>query len=182
MAISAEIERRGPLAPQERVVVGRGPAGHHHPIYAERQHGEDVEEAHVERHRLERDHPIADAQGVAEGNGREGGQGKEHRHERSQREEQAVGARGTEVLLGQHLQRVGERMEQPEDAQAEDGRAVGADAVLHDGRLLALDPGEEAPQVQHHEHHEGDGSEPGEEVAGDGAHDFTICPASPSPR
>ena len=87
-----------------------------------------------------------------------------------------------EVLLGQHLDRVGERMEQPEDPDAEDGGAVGADPILHDGRLLALDPGQEPSQVQHHEHHEGDGAEPGEQVAGDATHDVTIRPVSPRPR
>src|SRR2546428_10306628 len=42
--------------------------------------------------------------------------------------------------------------------------AVGADAILHDRRLLALDPGEEPAEVEDEHHDEGHASEDDPEV------------------
>src|SRR5438128_1719806 len=75
-------------------------------------------------------------------------------------------ARRMEVLLREHLDRVGERVEQAQQAEPEDRRAVGADAVLHDRRLLALDPREEPAKVEDEEHDEGDAPEGDAEVRG----------------
>ena len=138
------------LAAQQRVVVGRGPARHHDAVDAQREHGEDVEDADVERDRLQRDLAAADVQGVAERDRREGGQREEDRHERREPEEQPVGAGRHEVFLGQHLERVGERVEAARTARKPKIEArLAPDAVLHDRRLLALDPGQEPAQVQH---------------------------------
>ena len=175
-----------PLPAEERVVVGRGPARHHEAVDAQRDHAQHVEDAHVERHRLELDLAPQDLQGVAERDRREGGQAEEHRHERGELEHQLVRARGGEVLLGQHLDRVGQRVEQPQDANAEAehgyGRAVGPDPVLHDRGLLALDPGQEPAEVQHHEHDEPDRDRLEQQIEGDAAHAFTTRPASPIAR
>src|SRR4030095_12167263 len=54
-----------------------------------------------------------------------------------------------EVFLREELQRVGDRVEEADHAEAVDRRAVGADAVLHDRRLLALDPAEDAGRAWH---------------------------------
>src|SRR2546425_176985 len=51
-------------------------------------------------------------------------------------------------------------------AEPEDRRAVGADAVLHDRRLLALDPREQPAKVEDEEHDEGDAPEGDAEVRG----------------
>ena len=174
------------LPAEQRVVVGGGPARHHEPVDAQRDHAQHVEDAHVEGHRLELDLAPQDLQGVAERDRREGGQAEEHRHERGELEHQLVRARGGEVLLGQHLDRVGQGVEQPQDADAEaehgDGRAVGPDPVLHDRGLLALDPGQEPAEVQHHEHHEADRDGLEQEIEGHAAHAFTMRPASPIAR
>ncbi len=50
------------------------------------------------------------------------------------------------------------------------------DAVLHDGGLLALDPGQEPAQVQHEAHDEGDPREGDAEVDHDRAHGATRVP------
>ncbi len=77
-----------------------------------------------------------------------------------------------------------EEAEQPDRAQQRDGdrRAVGADPILHDRRLLALDPGQQAAQVQDEEHHEGDPAERDAEI-GDDAHTLTapVSRRPPSP-
>ena len=62
--------------------------------------------------------------------------------------EDPVRAGRDDVFLREHLHGIGEGMEQPHQAEAEDAGAVGADAVLNDGRLLALDPGMQPGQVQ----------------------------------
>jgi hypothetical protein len=176
------------LATEEGVVVGRRPARHHEPVHTHGQHGEHVEDPDVQGHRLELDLPPADHEPVAEGDRGEADEGEEHRHERRPQEQGAVGPGGHEVFLGEHLDGVGERMQQAEDADAEDRGAVGADPVLHDGGLLSLHPGQEPAEVEHHEHDEGHGDGGGDEVAGQPLHQlfrlhaFTIRPVSPSVR
>ena len=68
--------------------------------------------------------------------------------------EDLVRAGRDDVLLGEHLDGVGEGMEQPHQPEAEDAGAVGPDPVLDDGRLLALDPGVQPRQVQDAEEHD----------------------------
>src|SRR5262249_5711598 len=66
--------------------------------------------------------------------------------------------------------RVGHGMEQRHDAKAEDRRTVGADAVLHDRGLVALDPAEDGGDVEDEEHHECDASEGDAEIGQRGHH------------
>ncbi len=90
--------------------------------------------------------------------------------------------RGGEVLLGEHLHRVRERVQEPQDADPEDRRPVGPDTVLHDGGLLALHPGQEPAEVQDHEHDERDRDRLQQQIDRHVAHPFTTWPASRSPR
>ena len=76
---------------------------------------------------------------------------------------------GTMILLGEHLDGVGERMEQPHHPPAENAGAVGADPVLNDGRLLALQPGMQPRQVQDAEEHDARQSELDDQVFDHGA-------------
>jgi hypothetical protein len=71
------------------------------------------------------------------------GEDQERRHQREERrqlEHEPVGLVGKQVLLEEQLYAVRERLEDPPRAGL-----VGADAVLHAGYDLALEP--------HHEHH-----------------------------
>src|SRR5713226_5089693 len=151
IAISAELIRAAARWPPRsaKLLADDQPA-----IHTEREHREDMEDADVQRHGLEGDRAARHLEGVAERDRGDRCEGEEDRHERRQLEEQTVGARGAEVFLGQHLQRVGQGMEQAQGTDTEDGRPVGADAVLHDRRLLTLDPAEEGGHVQDEEHHE----------------------------
>ena len=65
-------------------------------------------------------------------------------------------ALGHEVLLGEHLDRVGDGMEKAYEREAQDVGAVGADAVLHDGALLAFDPAQQARDAHAEGQGEGD--------------------------
>jgi hypothetical protein len=144
---------------------------------------EHVEDADVQGDGLQRDHAVADAQRVAERNRGERHEREEDGDERRQAEERLVRPRGAEVFLREHLQRVRERVEEPERANAEDRRAIGPDTVLHDRRLLALDPAEDGRRVEHEHHHEGHAPEGDAEICDD-AHAGTvsriIAPPSPS--
>ena len=53
-----------------------------------------------------------------------------------------VCALGNEILFGEHFQGVGDDVKQSQSAKAQDFGAIGSNAILHDGALLALDPGE----------------------------------------
>ena len=83
--------------------------------------------------------------------------------------EAVVGVR-PEILLEQHLEAVGEAVEQapPDelDLRERDAHvgAVRADAVGHDRRLLALDPGQHRAEHQQHRHRVADENEIDDEV------------------
>ena len=154
-----------PLPAEQRVVVGRGPARHHEPVDAQRQHGEHVEDAHVERHRLQLDRAPRDGQGVAEGDGGEGREREEDRHERRQHEEQPVRVGGHEVFLRQHLDRVREGMEQPQARMPKMEARLAPMRSCMIADCLRSTQVRMPAQVQHHEHREGDGAEAREEVA-----------------
>jgi hypothetical protein len=62
--------------------------------------------------------------------------------------EDPVCAGRDDVFLREHLHGIGEGMEQPHQSKAEDARTVRSDAILNDGRLLALDPGMQPGEVQ----------------------------------
>src|SRR5262249_22205098 len=71
--------------------------------------------------------------------------------------EQPIGAGRNEILFSEQLDGIG--YQGVDDAKierqlAENGRAVGADAVLEDGAAFALDPQEQPPEVEHHEEHQ----------------------------
>jgi hypothetical protein len=66
---------------------------------------------------------------------REGQEGRQHRHVGSQAEDRPVGGIGNRLLLEEQLDAVGQRLE-----DAERPGPVGADAVLHVGDDLALQP------------------------------------------
>src|SRR5262249_50888968 len=140
------------------------------------------EDAHVEGYRLELDLPSRDGERVSEGDGGESAQGEEDRDERRQLEHEPVRPRGHEVFLGQHLDGIGQWVEETQDADAEDARAIGAQPVLHDGGLLALHPGEDAAEVEHHEHDERHGNGLEEEIKAHSRHAFTMAPVSPIVR
>ena len=57
--------------------------------------------------------------------------------------EDTLRERRNEILFEDHLNGIGEGLEQPEGAEAEHGSPVGPDAILDDGALLSLDPGQE---------------------------------------
>ena len=69
--------------------------------------------------------------------------------------EETVATGRDEVLFRYHLQPVGDGVEEPDEAEAEDVGPVGPDAVLHHSALLALDPG----QKPRHVHDEADDKE-----------------------
>ncbi len=140
--------RRRPQSAQKRVVVARGEPREDHSVDPEREHREDVEERGVDLGDLEVDHPIAPDDVVPEGDSREGDEGEENREERGQGMQDLVRAFRDEVLLGEHLDRVGDRVEEPQHRESQDVGAVRADPVLHDRGLLSLDPGMEAREVQ----------------------------------
>src|SRR5207244_10779593 len=114
-----------------------------------------------------------------------------------QREQEAIGPRRHEIFFREHLDRVGQRVEQPQDAQPypderdADRSAVGADAVLHDRRLLALDPGQDPAEVEHEHHDEEDAPEDDAEVGdhawaearwpGGGGRPDAVAPAASRP-
>ena len=62
--------------------------------------------------------------------------------------QELVPSRRHVVFLEKHLQRVGQYVRESECSNAEDRRAVGSEAVLHYGRLLALHPGQERSEDQ----------------------------------
>ena len=78
--------------------------------------------------------------------------------------EGALGERRGEVLFEEHLDGVGKRLEQPEEAKAEDRGPVGPDAVLHDRALLAFDPGQKKGQEERPDEGQNDLDEDDEDI------------------
>jgi hypothetical protein len=68
--------------------------------------------------------------------------------------ESPVGTARNDVLLGEHLDRIGEAVKQAQHAKSKNAGPVGPDAVLNQGRLLPLDPGMKAGEVQNDEENE----------------------------
>ena len=66
-----------------------------------------------------------------------------------------IAGRRNEVFFGEKLYRVGDhRVDQPHAGEAENRRAVGADAVLDQRAALALDPTENSGEIENHEKNE----------------------------
>ena len=172
--------RGGARGPHQRELVVRGPAGEHRAQHADPRDREHEQEACIEPGDLHRVAALAEeALQAARGRERvrideparreraaEGHDGKDQQHGhggepgREVVAEAVVGER-REVLLEQELAAVRDAVEQaPRDEldareRNPDVAAVGADAVGHDRRLLALHPREDRRQ----QHHEGDGVE-----------------------
>ena len=120
--------RGGAQATEERVLRVRCPAGEDDAVHAHRRHREDVEQAGVDV----RQHPR-----VGERNHRprrERGSKRQHRRDKEQR---AARTGRDDDLLEQHLQHVGERLQQSERADA-----IGPDAHLHPADYLPLGVGQ----------------------------------------
>ncbi len=106
---------------------------------------------------LQIDRATADHQHVAERHRRERDEHGKDRQEGAEQVQELVGARRDDVLLGEHLDRVGDQ--RVDDAEVErqeateDVGAVGADAVLDERAALALDPEQHDAQVEHHQQH-----------------------------
>ena len=102
---------------------------------------------------------LVQADGVAERDRGDEREDHAHRHHRREDEEELVGLRRHEVFLGEELQPVGRRVQQPGEpellAEDLDDRAVRTDAVLDHRALPAVGPREDGGQVQdEHDHHE----------------------------
>ncbi len=89
--------------------------------------------------------------GGAERDRGEGHQGEEDRKEGSQCVKSSVRPGRDNVLLGEHLDRVGRAVKNSQQLEAEDGGAVGSNPILDEGRLLPLHPCMEPRQVQYPE-------------------------------
>ena len=164
--------RAGAHRAQHRELVRRRPAGEHraddrHP--AEREHDQQPRVEPGDLHRIgsvaeprghggKRREELPRIQHAAERDDGEHQQhGREHHPRRDGVREPVVGV-GLPVLLQQHLEAVGDAVEQPQpdhlvlrERDADVG-AVGADPVGHDRGLLALDPRQD--RAERHQHRE----------------------------
>ena len=159
--------RAGAQRAQHRELVVRGPAGQHRADDRHAAEGEDDEEPGVEPRDLQRVRPVPEPVGerreqlgwdhrAAERDDRED---EQHRREHDPRRDgirvPVVGLRPP-ILLHEHLEPVGQAVEQapPDELHLRERdphvRAVGADAVRHHGRLLALDPRENGAERHQH--------------------------------
>ncbi len=69
--------------------------------------------------------------------------------------EKLVARRRDKVFFGEKLERIGDQgIDQSQTGEPENRRAVGADAVLNERASLALDPAENAGQIEDHEEDE----------------------------
>ena len=115
-------------------------------------------------------------QAVPKGDRGERHQGEEDREEGGYGVEGSVGTGRDDVLLGEHLDRVGDAVKESQRPKAEDAGAVGADPILDEGRLFALHPGMQPRQVQHREENEPRQCELDDQVF----HYVTVAPAAGS--
>ena len=144
---------------EQRPAVIRGPSAERDAVNADSDRRQDVERGGIDIGRLQRDSARADLHHVAERHHREGDYHRKQGEERREGVEKLVRAVGHEVFLGKKLQRIGEqRVDQAQVGQAhplaEPGYrgAIGADTVLDKRAALALDPQQDARQVEDHHH------------------------------
>jgi hypothetical protein len=83
---------------------------------------------------------------------REGDEHRRQRHDRCQREQEPRRPRRDEVLLEQHLQRIGDEVEDAPGAEWADVGAVRPEAVLHHRALAPLGPREQRGDRHDEEH------------------------------
>ncbi len=135
--------RRGADRAEQRVLRSRGPAGEHHAVDRDRRHGENQQDADLRVGHLHEgllaeqgDHSVVVAGEVAgDGHHREHHEGGYQRQVGRQAVHERIGADRRQVLLEEQLDAVGQGLQDPERAGP-----VGADAVLHVGDELALEP------------------------------------------
>ena len=85
-------------------------------------------------------------------------QRRRDRHDRRQREQEPVGLRRHEVLLGMNFSASATKWVMPQARKRADGGAVRTEAVLHHRRLPPLDPGQERRERHHEQQHHEAGS------------------------
>ena len=131
--------RRGAQRAEEGVLRVRGPAGDDHAVDLDRGDRHQEQQAGVD---------VGQRDVGAERNHRPGGQRRHDGHDRAEEEQALVGRRREDDFLEQQLDRVGDRLQQAERADA-----VGAGADLRPADRLALPQrqvGDAAHQRQHH--------------------------------
>ena len=90
---------------------------------------------------------------TAKRNGSKTHQREEGGHDGCQAVQKPVSFSRDEVFLDEHLQAVGQNLEQAEHPEAENGGSVGTDAILHHCTLLAFHPGQDGCKVEHADEH-----------------------------
>ncbi len=134
---------------QEGPVVVGAPTGDDVTVGGDRGDRENEQQSHIQIGD-DQFHFLAEQQVfAAERHHREGEDGGDQRHDRAQGMQHLVGPLGNEIFLGEHLDAVGDGVEQPEHGKAQDIGPVGADPVLHDGALLPFHPGQHGSKKSH---------------------------------
>jgi len=134
--IAHHLGRRTQCA-QEGVLGVRCPAGNDHPIHLDGSDGHHQQQASVE---------VGQRDFRTEGNRHPGSKRRHDGHDRAQTEQTFAGGGRVDQLLGQQLERVGDRLQQSERTHT-----VGAHAHLHETQQLALPQ----RQVGHSTHQRG---------------------------
>ena len=155
----------GAQGPEHSVFVGRGPAGEDDAVDREADKGEEPENAEVKRDTL---HDIALAtqhQGIGEGHHGKGDHGGKEDDQRGQHEiEFVLDMTGSDILLEDQLDRVGEILHQPGGAEAEDVGAIWAGAILEEAGAAPLHPHADGDEAQGDEGAEGDSHDDHEDI------------------
>ena len=138
----------GAKSPEKCELIVGGKASQKRAVDPHGHHGKDKKQADIQFEHLELYFSAANTYGVSKGNCGKAHQGEKHGRQRSDRMQELVPSRRHVVFLEKHLQRVGQYVRESECSNAEDRRAVGSEAVLHYGRLLALHPGQERSEDQ----------------------------------
>ena len=128
--------RDRPHRAEHRKLRAARPAGHEHRELGQRADREEKQQPEFQRNR----HPLA-----AVGNHAEREDGRHHDQDRRRQMQQPLGLGRHDVLLGQHLDAVGHRLQ-----DAEPAGTVGADAVLDAGQRFALDERKQREGAQEH--------------------------------
>ena len=128
--------RDRPHRAEHRELRSARPAGHEDREFGQRADREEKQQPEFQRHRR----PFA-----AVGNHAEREDRRQHDQDRRRQMQQPLGLGGHDVLLGQHLDAVGDRLE-----DAEPARAVRTDAVLDAGQGFALDQRKQREGAEKH--------------------------------
>src|SRR5579875_793493 len=136
---------------EQRVRRPGRPAGQHDPVDAHRAHRQDEQHRHRQVGELQRGVMVEDRHLRAPRDDREADEGGRRRDDRRDDEHQLVRGGGDDVFLQRQLERVRDRLQQPERPGP-----VGAGAVLHPADDAALEP----------DHEHGGEQQEGEDEAG----------------